>query len=372
MTIARATRPTAARMAGVIVAACLLGSPAHADIPAALSRATTVSASDREVIDDHVAGAVEQLGSGDLARSRNARSALLEPLSRGDVSAPFRQAYARALQPVIDDLIGSADPLTQLTGLRLAGACASESAVRTLAGYLTHEDDGLRMFAVGRLERAMGTLGIPSGLLGDGAAERQAIEALGGLIRRDSNPRVADAAARALAPATTLTDPDLVGVRRLAIRTLSEAAGDRIVGLDHRDVSQQELAAAVRATAIVRLGVADPNIPPGREAAIAATRLGGDALGLVLAIVRSDNAPGDRSLLVQLTQAAETAVYFGRFGFARATSGDPTSIQQTTLGELVEQGDDGRFRNEVIRLLGPASGPVRDMGLDANRFIRDI
>ncbi|MEL6740779.1 MAG: hypothetical protein AAFP26_09005, partial [Planctomycetota bacterium] len=131
-------------------------------------------------------------------------------------------------------------------------------------------------------------------------------------------------------------------------------------------------ATAVRAVAIVRLAVADPNNPPTREASIAATRLGGDALGLVLAMVRSGAAPADRTLLVQLTQAAETAVYFGRFGFARAANGDVSSIQQTALGSLIEQADDGRYRNEVIRLLGPASAPVREMGLDADRFIRDI
>ncbi|MEM9559247.1 MAG: hypothetical protein AAF995_02985 [Planctomycetota bacterium] len=375
MSIARATRPTAFHftrlLAAALVCAAATGA-ALADIPAALSRATTVSSGDRDEIADHIAEHAESLGGGDVARSRNARNALLEPLGRGDVSAAFRQAYARALQPTIDRLTSSADPLTQLTGLRLAGASASEAGVRTLTGYLTSEDDGLRMFAIGRLERALGTLGTPSGVLGAAATEREAIDALGGLIERDQNPRMADAAARALAPATRLTDPELLALRQQAIRTLSDASGNRLAGLDHREVSRQELATAVRAVAIVRLAVADPNNPPTREASIAATRLGGDALGLVLAMVRSGAAPADRTLLVQLTQAAETAVYFGRFGFARAANGDVSSIQQTALGSLIEQADDGRYRNEVIRLLGPASAPVREMGLDADRFIRDI
>lgn len=374
MSSARATRSTRRRVAFALGAglALSLGAVAQAEIPLTVSRSSSISGAQSGQIEAHIAQLTEAVQGDAIARAKSARDALLEPLNRQDVSAAFRQSYARSLAPLIDELIGGDDALQQLTGLRLAGAAADQASIEALTDTLSSEDDGVRMFAIGRLERALGTIGTPSGVLVDNAPTQRAVSELAALVRDEESPRMADAAARALAPVTRITSSELVGLRQRAVQSLSEAAGDRLNGLDHRRVSDQEMAAAIRATAFIRLAVADPNTPPTREAAIAATRLGGDALGLVLAVIRSGGASDDRTLLVQLTQAAETAVYFGRFSFARAGTGDVSAIQQTTLGSLVEGAEDGQFRNDVIRLLGPASSVVRDMGLDADRFIRDI
>jgi hypothetical protein len=367
----RHARPARLLAALVLGLAGSVASAQVADLPATLPSSASIGSDQRSQIDAFVSAHATTLADGDAARVRASRDALLRPLTAQTVTIAFRQAYAAALEPVIDRLVASTDVTRQLAGMRLAGEAATEHGARVLLDALDSDDTGLRVFAMGRLERVLSSAGSAApGLPADTA--RAVVDRLAESITSEPDPRLADAAVRALAEAVRSTTPAFTPVRFAAVDALGSKLGDRLrAAKADAPRAQDEMLLALRGVGVTREAVADANARPTADAAVATARLGGDAIAYAFARVQAGLAPADnRSIEAQLVAAGEAAVYFGRVRHAEARGLASSAIQPTTLESLLSAGKDREFRNSFVQLFGPSSAIVESLGIDRQRFLR--
>ncbi|GJM18819.1 MAG: hypothetical protein DHS20C14_10320 [Phycisphaeraceae bacterium] len=322
----------------------------------------SLSGGDRERVQTFVQAQLAGLTSDDFTRVRRSRAALLAPLGQSSATASFRDAYAGALWPTVETLIESEDAAQRLTGMRLAGGLGTERAADRLIGLLDSDDEGIRVFAAGRLGEVLGSITPNSATLSPEGASR-VIEALGKTIRQDPQTRAADAAARSLGVATEIRPGLLNDARSRAITVLSEASGERVRGAE---LDKGTIGFALRASGIVRTSVAK-NEAMSAPASKAAIGLGADVLSRVL---EGFDPQQDtlRELEVGLVRAAESVVYFSRRRHAE-TTGRGGQVPETDLATKLAS-DNARdlrdFPTDTVQLL---SALERDYGFDRGRFV---
>lgn len=337
-------------------------------LPVSVTGAARIDSGLQQQIDAYVARCAPGLSSGDFEEAKRARDQLLQPLESPGFSVAFRQAYAEALWPTMQDLLASDDPFDQLAGMRLAGQAATERPTEALIERLSSDDAGVRVFAAGRLGGVIRTATTATGSVSTETVQK-IVRALAERVRTDEELRVADASVRALGEATVLSPRALDGVRDLATRELAEAIGARLRhGRSSLTPDQDEMLVALRALGLIGRSVADANANPSAETSKSAVGAGGDAIGYILARFDADLIGEDKTVEVRLVRAAQTAFFFGRQRHAEATGGSG-NIPQPTLDAQLEGQRPREFRNEAIRLLGPASSLIGEFGFKPDRFI---
>ncbi len=351
-----------------LLAAGVLAAVSHAAVAQVetldprLISSSSISGSDQSAISAFVNAHAPRLSADSFSDVRRARTALLAPLSQTNATVSFRNAYAEAIWPAVEALLDSDDATHQLTGMRVAGMLGTDDAADRLVELLASDDAGVRVFAAGRLGDTLGTVGPAAAAISPNATA-EVIDALGDAISNDEEPRVADAAARALERAMEIRPGLLNNARSRAIEVLSSSASTRI-----GDAANDETAVgfSLRVCGVVRTAISTSD-PVTVASAKAAIGMGADVLKGVVYTYDARQPATDEQ--VGLVSAAEAVIFYARRQHAQATntraSFGPTSFAQTLRAENVTERRD--FRNNGIRFLQDLE---RDYGFETNRFIQ--
>ncbi|MEQ8770381.1 MAG: hypothetical protein RIB60_07725 [Phycisphaerales bacterium] len=358
-------RPLATQARGLLVAG-LLAAASHAATaqvetldPRVIS-SSSISGSDRSAIESFVTAHAAGLTSDTFNNVRRSRTALLAPLAESNATVSFRNAYADAIWPTIESLLDADDATRRLTGMRLAGMLGTDEAAGRLVDLLMSDDAGVRVFAAGRLGDTLSTVGPAAAAISPDAAA-EIIDALGDAIANDDEPRVADAAVRALEQAMQIRPGLLNQARARAIRVLSESASERIAALGEGETAVEF---SLRVCGVVRAAVST-NDPVTTDAARAAIAAGADVLAGVVETYDARQPATDEQ--IGLVSAAEATIFFARRQHAQATNTPAnfgaTNFAQTLQAEnLTERRD---FRNNGVRFLQSLED---DYDFEAGRF----
>jgi len=348
-------------LAGVLAASCHAAAAQVETLDPSLISRTSISGADQSAIASFVGSYADGLRADSFNDVRRARTALLAPLTRPSATVSFRNAYADAIWPTVESLLDSDDPTQRLTGMRLAGMLGTDAAAERMIELLASVDAGVRVFAAGRLGDTLGTVG-PSAAAISPDATADVIDALGGAIANDDEPRVADASVRALERATAIRPGLLNEARARAVRVLSDAASQRLATLEQ----DESVEFALRVCGVVRAAVStnDPITTASAKAAIAA---GADVLAGVVNTYDAREQATDEQ--VGLVSAAEAVIFYARRQHAQASNvpanfGATTFAQTLQAENLTERRD---FRNNGISFLQELE---RDYGFEAGRFIQ--
>lgn len=345
-----------------------------ADLPMSTVEAISISGSQRAQINDFVSAWSPRALSDNAQDTKKAIESLAKPLQERGVSVAFRQAYAQAITPLMNELDSKGTIGATLSSLRLAGDLATPSAASQVRSALTNDDLGIQLFAVSRAAQiftATRNFG-PAMTPNDANSLIDAIDT----IASDSNshPELLRACVRALSAGTMLSTKDMGDARSRSIIALSKAVGIQLrslnVNMDPGFAQSLALEAASTATA----SISDISSETSPEAVKAAVGLGGDIISVSLRRVLGNSiAPvGDRDLVVRSVQAGETLLYFAlrkdaeldnKFGKAGG------KVRQTKFADQLKAGDDKTFRNEASLLLGPGSPIVTAFGFQDKRFL---
>lgn len=339
---------------------------AAADIPVGTAQSLSLDAAEQQQIQTYIDAYAPALLEGPgIARVR-ARDGLIRPLNLADVSIVFRQAYSDGLEAHLQTLLADADAGATLTGLRLAGELATEDAVALIVPFTQSEDDGIRLFAISRLERVFDVVAARSPSLSPSTANNLVL-ALGDALATEENVTVADAGIRALLSASNIKRPNFEALRFQAVTQMTTNASVRLRNANPDDLA--ELLLAVRACGGARDALIDVTASPTDEACSAAVGLAGDVIAYLFAQMQNESLPpvGQRSTQIQAINAAESALYHARRVSAEI-NGQPAP-KLTTLERSFTSGDDRAFRFEVVSLLGSNSQLIEDFDFEPKRFI---
>lgn len=327
-----------------------------------LVSSSSISGSEQSAIETFVRAHTSNLNADAFSDVRRSRTALLAPLGESNVTVSFRNAYAQAMWPSVEALLDSDEPTQRLTGMRLAGMLGTDDAAERLIDLLGSGDPGVRVFAAGRLGDTLGTVGPTAAAISPNATA-DVIAALGDAISNDEEPRVADAAVRALDRATNIRQGLLNNARSRAIEVLSASASERIAGLDR---NLDAAGFSLRVCGAVRTAVST-NDSLTADAALAAIAIGADVLAVAIDTVDTEQPATDDQ--IGLVSAGEAVVYLARRQHANAINSRDT-VEVTELATKL-QGDNipqrRKFRNDGIQLL---QNLEREYGFDEGRFIQ--
>lgn len=336
-------------------------------LPASITNARTVSASDSARIAEFVSTFRDNAVSDNPFTSSQARSELMSPLSGAIPSVAFRRAYDEALTPVFDALpddIGGT-----LTKLRIAGELGTVRAARLITEALDHDDDAVRVFAAGRIGRVL-RMTAASGLAMPNSELDSFIERAGRAAMDARILEVRDACARSLGAGGSLPSRDLGAQRGRCVELMALAAAPL---LDNPDADElREVARiCVRAAGDATASLSDV----GQDATSGAVRenvaLAGEMIALGFSKVVRGTMPGgdDRAVFVTLVRSGEALLYFALREHAELNGRNPGNVEQTNLAALLEANEDRDFRDAAALLLGPGSPVVTQFGFEDDRFI---
>lgn len=350
----------------MLAAAPAWAQPTTADIPVGTVNSLMLGSTELAQIKTYIdAYAPALLGSPGVTQVR-ARKALINPLNLADVSVAFRQAYSDALGAHLQSLLKAADPGATLTGLRLAGELATEDAIELIIPFTSSDDDGIRLFAISRLERIFDVVAARTPSLSPATADR-IVASLGAALAAEQSVIVADAGVRALLSASHIKQPNFEGIRFAAVTQMTTNVSTRFRKAPEADHS--ELLLALRACGGARDALIDVSASPTDESCTATVALAGDVIASLFAQMRNQTLPpvGERSTQTQAVAAAEAALFHGRRISAAINS--RSAVVPTTLAQFMASGNDRAFRDQVVFLLGPSSQLVEDFGFDPKRFV---
>lgn len=336
------------------------------DLSPTIPSKNRLDTSDQEAINEFAAFHAEQIQSGDPEAIRSSRNALTRPLESGNITLSFRRAYSDAVLPIATTLIESQDAVQRMAGLRIAGLLGTDPSARLAVESMEDADEGVRFFAISALGESLATLSSGSPSLTEPVII-DVVEALGDVIRLHQNPDFADAAVRALTSARRISEPSQASTRSIMVETLAHAMGDRLGGLRAADPgAEKTMIAALRACQAVRNVVFDPQLPPSRNSAIAAIRLGAESIGYVYTRNRAGVIELGEGLEPEsaLLSMAEQAISRGRI------AAKETNVSETTITLQFTRGDERQFAIRTSELIGPESVIVTTYNFDRNAFLR--
>ena len=373
-TVRHRTR-SAGWIACVVAACCAAFAPSTAvaqlvQIDEDLARAVSIGPSQRTQIDAFIERHREGLLSSDRTDVVNARQSLSDPLADARVSVAFRQAYSEALTDEIDALSGAEEPWRRLVGLRLAADVATQRTAAIVRAAVDAPEAEVRLFSMFAIETVFDTITRSSAAITDQTLAGL-VDTLGEVIRETDDPRLADAAVRALGTAIQVPESRVAGLNTRAVRTLASSTSNmarRVDAVEATDVSALPL---VRAGLLIRDYVAVTSVP--RDAAMEAVGLGGDLIAFVFERVEARAAEGNReaeAMDIQLAGIGQALIFFGEQSRAAADRDRPR-VEQVELVDPLRDADLANFRARALSLIGD-DGALRrpPLSFPDDRFVR--
>lgn len=341
-------------------------------LPGSTVEAITIGNAQQTQINSFIQSWTERALSGSSSDVKKAMEALVNPVHQRGVSIAFRQAYARSLVPLMDELEGQDSVGSKLSALRLAGALSTPDSASRVQKSLKDEDLGIQIFAVSRIQSIFSNTtkyspAISSGEIDSliGALEKIAME-------NDVNRELLRSAVRALIQGTTLTSKDMGNSRSTAIKALSNVVGNQLRTLTVSDDPKFAQTLAIQATSAITASILDISSSTTSDATREAVGLAGDTISITLRrqFGKTLEPVSQRGLTIKSVRSAESLLYFARRKHAEIAGDSQSSIRQTGFTDQLEAGDDRDFRNDASGLLGPGSDLIRKFSFADERFVR--
>lgn len=151
---------TPRNLALFLAALCLWAVPdalaQSVQLPCATVAQQSMSASDKDLINQYASEGLDLLASDDPADVQRGRERLLTPLRCPDVSAAFRVEYANTLQNGLRAAINSGDDFRATNALLVAGMLASNNSVQAIDNALkSNASDTIRAAAAVALQHTL-------------------------------------------------------------------------------------------------------------------------------------------------------------------------------------------------------------------------
>jgi len=343
-----------------------------ADLPPSTTEAISISPSQRTQISKFVEAWTSKALSDNPQDIKNALESLTEPLQARAVSVAFRQSYAQAITPLLNELQAKDSIASTLASLRIAANLATPNTTARVKAALNHADQGIQLFAVSRAGQIFKT----TNAHGPAMAPNDAVALIKALETLASDPQIQDellrTTVRALIAATQLRSKDMGDTRSDAIIALANIIGAHLRALNTNDDPAFTQSIALDAASAITASIADISSQTTPDAVKSSVGLGGDIISVALRRVLANtiNPVSNRDLTVRSVQAGETLLYFALRKDAETTHRFTGSVKQTNFADLLRAGDDKAFRNQASLLLAPGSPIVKDFGFQTERFFR--
>ncbi len=318
-----------------------------------------LSADDRSQVTQYVEANKAGL-TGDYDAVSGARKVLLRPLHSSAVAQAFRLEYAKQLLPIVQPLTTNKSEDVAVNAVRIAGELATHDSAAVLAAAIKDARPAVRLTAAMGYERTFATARGDTPAVAIVARDgSEAVKDLAMAYAAEKDPLVADAIVYALDSAIKANTDALPGVRRDAVKLLSESIAAKARSTD----AMAFIASFARATDSLLDAVNDTRSALGRESLVDAGAVAGDMVNLALRQAESKAPEGDslRDLRQVLTQAEN--LYF----FAH-TKLDPN-------GRPVRRGlaesfgaDNAKFRRDAIEFRAKLTDPSGAFRIPADRY----
>jgi len=354
----------------ILAAALLLNAPSAfaqltASLPGSIVQSGTVSPAARQQIQDYVESVSGSLGSDDIRDAARAREQLIRPLEDRDVSVAFRQAYAQSLSTVLIANSDSDDVQQQLLALRLAGELATSDSVRIIRKHLSSDDDGVRLFAIGRVQRVFEITAAHGPAISSTEAS-DLVRLLTEHGKKKTGAIELDGVVRALAAGSALPGADMSRARGQSIQAMEAVVSPILRGLNPSDETESAYRLALRAASAITASINDLNATADSASLKSSIGLAGDILSVPLRQIFAGHKleGSERELTVRTVQSADALLYF-----ARRKQPGGGQVSQTNFAQMIKGGEDRDYRNAVSLLFDANSKLVSDNGFVADRFV---
>lgn len=342
------------------------------ELPRSTVEAISISGSQRAQIEQFIGAWSDRAKSENPQDVKRALEALTDALHGRGVSVAFRQAYAQAITPLMNELSAADSVAAQLSALRIAADLATPNSATRIKTALTSDDKGVQLFAVSRVGQIFATTRKhgPAMTGADAVGLIDGLKTLG--AGPDADPELIRACVRALSEGAALSSKDMGDTRSKAIIAMADIVGARLQGLGNSDDPAYAQSLALDAASAATQAISDISSDTTPEAARAAVGLGGDIISVALRRVlgQTIEPTSKRDLTVRSVQAGETLLYFARRKAAELGGQPNSSIITTGYADQLAQGNDRGFRNDASVLLGPGSEIVRRFNFNDTRFVR--
>ncbi|MCA9303081.1 MAG: hypothetical protein KC996_03060 [Phycisphaerales bacterium] len=364
MSIANALRPL------ILALAFLLSAPGAfaqltASLPGSIVQSGSISGAARQQIQEYVDALSGPLNSDDVRDASRAREQLVRPLEDRDVSVAFRQAYSQSLATMLSAQSDSDDIQQQLLALRLAGELATSDALRVIRKHLSSGDNGVRLFAIGRVQRVFEMTAAHGPAISSTEAA-ELIRLVSEKGKKSADPIELDGIVRALAAGSALPGADMSRPRNQSIGAIEAVVSPILRGLKPSDDTESGYRLGLRAASAITASINDLNSTPDAASLKASIGLAGDILSVPLRqILAGQRLEGsERELTVRTVQSAEALLYF-----ARRKQPGGGQVSQTGFAQMIQKKEDRDYRNAVSLLFDANSKLVSENGFAADRFV---
>jgi len=336
-------------------------------LPGSIVESASVGGAERNAIDSFVATLATDATGDDAQKAAAAFAALVEPLRENRPSVSFRQAFAQSAAPLIADLLASDSQPARLAGLRLAGNLATGDTAGLVAGALSDDDAGIRVFAGVQARRVFEVSSQNGPALTDTQAA-QLVTALTDAMDATRDRIMTETLIRALGMASQTRPREMSASRAVAAASLGQGMSVRVRDTSPSDLPDIHDPILIAASALTRT-MSDPGSRAPDAAAKASVEFGGDVLAALLAREIQGLNDVNSETDIRLLRAAESLIYFARRRQTENANGDASSVPLTNLAGLLESGSRD-FRQELVALIGPGSSMLSQFGLADDRFLK--
>lgn len=314
---------------------------------------------------------LERLASENASEIQMARSAIITAIGNPEMAVGERLAASGQLIEPVRALIDSGDENKIVNGLMIAGHIVTPEAIGLIEGTYEHELPGVRYAATRALRTSMRILGSQrTASLQLPEVSRQ-IKAAGRLLTGDTDPFVAEGAARALIQTAKITDSRFAAASEEAFGELARGASSRLSGIGSLSVDKREGVVRLAMLSTFELGrlLQTPGRKPAQDRVRDAAALAGDSLAYVYGRfqnsgrqIASIEAP-ESAILAQLIGSSETLIFFAQ-GALGATG------EQPQLRANFEAANDRDFNRNILTIIGGTGVLTRPpFSLKADRFV---
>lgn len=313
--------------------------------PALISKAA-LSADERSAVAAFVRDELAGL-SGEPDKVKLSRDHLIAPLGGANVSVDFRNAMGEVLLPEVDRLIKDPRDLVAVNALRIAGELATSTSVNMVVSALGDARVSVRTAACGALARAFEHTARTSPAINPDNAFT-AVRALGGVIEKNTDPILLDAAILALSSAMRVPAAQMKDVQNAAAAQLATSASQRAQSVGTPEVDGPSvLAVLARAAGSLRDVTVSAAIAGGLppEALKAEAGLAGQILAGVSRSAAAATTPEDQAVLGEVTRAAEGLLLLavstlreqnvGRLDLAAALASGPQAFSEALTQRVI-------------------------------------
>lgn len=329
---------------------------------------------DQAAIKSFVDRHAPDLAAQEPSRIRDARVALMTPLSDPRVGVPFRLEMSRQLAPSLERLAQDSTPVIAVNAVRLAGELATDRSADVVASALTSRDSSVRLAAAAAAGRVFEAVRTTTPALNLDAARRLA-QRVADQFKAEGEPNVADALARALISAGSMSGVTggFAAVRSEALERLSTLLSEplqRWTAAGEAPDERARVETLLRTLSALRQEMAgDQNASSGdrlSEGAVrSAARLADQTLAFISAVAQGEKLPivgpdkpeaavrSERGWAVSATGAAEQVAFFAR---QRLTGRAPAA------GPSLAAALEGGTRQGDARFVSDAEGLRRELG----------